>query len=426
MKMNSLEIKDRKAQLQKRCKAIIKSCREEIREMTDEEKQEIENAKQEIEQLKEELKALNKRLQEFDELEKDIEDTEVEDEEVVEEKNNIEEDVEEEIIEEQKRSINTMKKTKFRLLKAINDIANNRSLDKSAMAVVNAGAEEMRKSGLSYAGQIQLPVETRDITVASEHDDVIDLDMQSILAPLRAKNVLVNAGAKFLTNLIGDVQVPVMNGASVTWEGEVAEAGDAGVTYDSVKLQPKRLTAFVDVSKQFLVQDSIGAEEMLKQDIINAINTKLEATILGEDAGTATQPAGIFNGKTATTVSDFASVTKLEATVEDANVLGQPVYVMSNSAKAVFRAMAKSSKNTQLVMEGGEIDGVKCYNTSNVPANKFIYGDFNNLAIGQWGAIDLIIDPYTVAKEGKVRIVVNAYFDAKVLREEAFAVGATA
>ena len=36
------------------------------------------------------------------------------------------------------------------------------------------------------------------------------------------------------------------------------------------------------------------------------------------------------------------------------------------------------------------------------------------------GAIDLTIDPYTQAANGKVRLVVNAYFDAKPRRTEAF------
>ncbi len=410
--MNSLELKDKKSQLQKRCKEIIKRCREEIREMTEEEKAEIEDAKTEIELIKEELKKLEERLKNFDDIEKEIEDVEEE----------------KEIIEENKRSnITKMKKEKFSLLKAISDVVNNRNLDKATTSVVNAGQAEMRKSGVSFTGQIQLPIETRDITVTNDHDDVVGIDMQSILEPLRAKNVLINAGAKFLTNLVGDVVVPTMNGANVNWEGEITEAQDGNVTFNSVKLQPKRLTAFLDVSKQFLVQDSVGAEEMLKEDLINAINTKLEETILGNGEGSTTIPKGIFAGRDISEPTNtFAMVTALEASVEDANPIGTPCYVMSNGAKSAFRTMAKSTKNTQLVMENGEIDGVKVYNTSNVLAKHFVYGDFGNLIIGQWGAIDLIVDQYSVAKEGKVRIVVNAYFDAKVAREEAFAVGATA
>lgn len=423
---NSVEILDRKAQLQKRCKEIIKQCRTEVREMNDDEKEEVENAKTEIEQLKEELKQLQQRLAELDKVEKEIEDEEVVEE--VEDKQQ-EEVVEEDEDKENKQEIKSnirMKKEKFSLLRAINDVVNNRNFDKATQSVINAGAEEMRKNGVSFTGQIQLPLEQRTITVANEGADVIGVDIMDIEAPLRAKNVLVNAGAKYLTGLQNDVVIPIMTGNNVGWEDEIGEAKDGGGgSFTSVKLSPKRLTCFLDLSKKFLAQtESKSTEELLKQDIINALNSKLEQTILGDGEETATQPAGIFNGKTIdSATTTFAQLTQLEASVEDANTLGTPCYVMSNGAKGAFRAMAKSSKNTQLVMEGGEIDGVKAHNTSNVKKDHFIYGDFTNLTIGQWGGLDLIVDPYSQAKDGKVRIVVNAYFDAKVLRDEAFAVG---
>ena len=65
-------------------------------------------------------------------------------------------------------------------------------------------------------------------------------------------------------------------------------------------------------------------------------------------------------------------------------------------------------------------------NTSNVEKNYFAYGDFSNLAVGQWGGIDLVVDPYTKAADGCVRLVINAYFDAKVLREDAIVTGKVA
>ena len=320
---------------------------------------------------------------------------------------------------------NKMKK-QFSLLKAINDIANNRSLDAASQAVINAGADEMRSAGQSFSGQIQLPVESRAaVTVTDEHDDVIEVEFADLLTPLRAKNVLVAAGAKYMSGLIGDVQVPIMGAGNVTWEGEVASAKEAGYTFTSKKLQPKRLTAYVDISKQFLVQDSIGAEQAIRADIVAAINSKLESTILGSAQGSTTTPAGIFYGQTPKKITTFKDICDLEASIEDANVIGECKYVMSNKAKAALRNMAKSSKSTQLVMENGEVDGTPVLNTSNVEAQNIAYGDWNNLAIGQWGAIDLVVDPYTLAKDGQVRIVINAFFDAITLRPEAFAFGTT-
>ena len=320
---------------------------------------------------------------------------------------------------------NKMKK-QFSLLKAINDIANNRSLDAVSQAVINAGADEMRSAGQSFSGQIQLPVESRAaVTVTDEHDDVIEVEFADLLTPLRAKNVLVAAGAKYMSGLIGDVQVPIMGAGNVTWEGEVASAKEAGYTFTSKKLQPKRLTAYVDISTQFLVQDSIGAEQAIRADIVAAINSKLESTILGSAQGSTTTPAGIFYGQTPKKITTFKDICDLEASIEDANVIGECKYVMSNKAKAALRNMAKSTKSTQLVMENGEVDGTPVLNTSNVEAQNIAYGDWNNLAIGQWGAIDLVVDPYTLAKDGQVRIVINAFFDAVTLRPEAFAFGTT-
>lgn len=328
-------------------------------------------------------------------------------------------------IKENKKS--NIKKMEFRLLKAINAVANNQTIDEVASSVVEMGKEEMRKSGLSFGGQIQIPTsELRStITVASEGEDTVATDLYDILEPLRAKNVLVQAGAKFLTGLVGDVQVPVMAGGNVTWEGETSNASDAGTSFSSVKLSPKRLTAYVDVSKQFLAQDSKSAEALIRQDLINAINSKLESTILGNASGSTTQPAGLFYGEDVNKITAFSGVTNLEADIEDANVIGECKYIMSNKAKAAFRNMPKSAKSTELVMQNGNIDGTEVLNTSHVPGQGVIYGDWSNLAIGQWGGIDLTVDPYTKAAAGQVRLVINAYFDAKPLRPSAFAVGTT-
>ena len=418
-----------KKELKERAYNLIENAKKEVRELTEDEVKEIEDIKEEIKELDEDEKEIKEKS---DEKANEVEDTDADkgneskpdDAEV--------EDTEDEETEDEKRTItnnnsNIRKMNKeFRLIKAIRDVANNRSMDDVTKAVANAGAEEMRKSGLSFGGQIQLPLETRTITVANEHDDVVETEFTNILEPLRAKNVLVEAGAKYLTNLVGDVQVPIMSATNVGWAGEVSDAASGDPSFSHVTLQPKRLTAYIDLSKQFIAQDSLAAEALIREDLVKAINNKLEATILGSASGDTTQPEGMFNAISATSVANFADVCDKEADVEDANVNGDCVYVMSNKAKAAFRNMAKSTKSTQLVMENGEIDGTKAINTSHVEGKKYIYGDFSNLAIGQWGAIDLTVDPYTLARSGQIRLVVNAYFDAKILRPSAFTAGTIA
>ena len=327
--------------------------------------------------------------------------------------------------------ISTNMTKKFSLIKAINDVTNNRSLDEVAKEVVRKGVEEMRKSGLAVAGSIQLPVmENADEEVrangvlaqtAGAGAENIATEKLDILEPLRANMVMSQAGATYLTGLVGNVSIPAYTGSNVAWAGEVAAAANGAGDWSEIKLQPHRLTAYVDVSKEFLLQDSNDAEAMLRRDIIAAIGNKLEATILGSEAGTDEKPAGLFDGVTAmTSALKFGDIVDAEAELDAANVSGAYTYILSPKAKAALRTLSKDAGSGRFVLEDGEIEGSKALVSSNVVAKGFVVGDFNDYVIAQWGAIDLVVDNYTKATEGKVRLVVNAYFDAKPRRATSF------
>ena len=261
----------------------------------------------------------------------------------------------------------------------------------------------------------------RAYTVTDEGVDVVETDIYDILEPLRAKNVLVAAGAKFITNLQGNVQVPVMSATQVGWKGETAAADDGSGAFTSVTLSPKRLTGKFPISLELLAQDTLGVENMIRQDIVNAINEKLEATILGAGAGDTNTPAGLFHGYADTNViADFGDIADLEAKVEEKNIYGNCKYIVSPKAKAKLRSTIKGTAGVGMIMENGAIDGTEALATSNVAAGKMLYGDFSNLVIGQWDSVilDVVRDTESLAN-GCVTIVCNAYFDAKVAREGA-------
>lgn len=292
--------------------------------------------------------------------------------------------------------------------------------------------KELRNAIDNNEKSITVNAETRTVTVQGYgedpsavpgvHDQVVETEVQGILEPLYANSVLSNLGVRWYAGLPkGDVQIPIMGKGSCGWAGEIEAATASGNTFTTKKLSPKRLTAYVDISKQLLAQDTIGVEAAIRRDIVNALNDKLEATILGADAKTDEKPAGIFNGASETNVDTYAQLCAFEAGLDDANVNGQKKYLMGNTAKATFRSLAKGDKG--FVLENGQIDGTPMVNTSNVSTKKFVYGDFNYLAIGSWGDIDITIDQYTQAINGCVRLIINAYFDAVILRPEAFKFG---
>lgn len=381
--MNSIELIDKKEQLMKQAEDLLQKAQSEQRKLDDGETEKFNAIKMQIADVEDELRKLNNTLKK-----------------------------------------ESRKMEKFSLLKAINDVANNRQLDERSQEVVNQGVTEMRKAGLSYSGQIQLPVEERsDIaaTVESSGKEVVAEDKLNILEPLRANLVLTSAGASYMTGLIGNVSIPAYSGSNVGWAGETGAATDGSGTFSEVNLEPKRLTAYIDVSKQFLIQDSASAEEMLKRDIVAAISNKLEATILGNEAGSTTKPAGILNG----VVADQSAITyndlvNMEATLESKNVRGDIKFIVSPSAKATLKTLPIATGSDKFAMVDGEVNGYPVLSTSAVAGKGVIFGNFADYVIGQWGGIDLTVDPYTQAANGKVRLVINAYFDAKPRRAEAF------
>lgn len=272
--------------------------------------------------------------------------------------------------------------------------------------------------------KITLNSENRAYTVTSEGEDVVQTDIYDIWMPLRQKNVLTEAGAKLITGIKNNVQIPLMGKVSCAFAGETAAAEDGSGSFSKKVLTPKRITAKYPISLQLLAQDSIGVENAVRQEIANALYSKLEETLLGSASGNTEVPAGIFYGVTPTTVTAFSGITELEAGLETNNVEGNIKYILSPLAKAGLRNMPKSSKSTELVMQNGEIDGTPAISTSNISGKKFVVGDFSNMVIATWDnvEIDVVRDVASVGN-GVVTIVVNAFADGAIVRPEGFKFG---
>jgi HK97 family phage major capsid protein len=176
-----------------------------------------------------------------------------------------------------------------------------------------------------------------------------------------------------------------------------------------------------------------------KPDLIRAIGEKPEATILGGVAGSATQPAGIFSAITpASLTPSWDELVDLEKTLEAANVYGDIAYLINPSLKALLRVTprgitdsstatgaggdvtVKTITNTGFIYEKDEINGIRALASNSVLSDSLVLGDFSEYVIAQWGGIDVTVDPYTQAGNGVIRLVVNAYFDAKPRRTESF------
>lgn len=321
---------------------------------------------------------------------------------------------------EHNRNINiNMKTKKFSLVTAINSVVANQPMDAVTYAVNRAGQNELVKSGRGYVGQICLPLNNRDgISVETEGADLVGVEVWDITKPLYAKSALVQSGARVLDNLTSDVCLPSGNAATVYWEGELETAGDSNITFGGSKLQPKRLCATTLISKKLLVQSqNESIEEYVRNTIIEAVRAKLEETILGDAAGTTEKPAGMRYNKTVTTVTDFADLVDAEASVDGMEDYNPKSYILSNKAKAAFRAMEKGTGGNGMVMQDGEIDGTAAITTAALTDKNFIYGDFSNVVIGNFSGLDIVVDSISAAAQAAVKITINFWVDYALVRD---------
>ena len=303
------------------------------------------------------------------------------------------------------------------------DKINNRNISKMEKFSLTKEIRSAIESGTNK-------VDMRAYTVSDEGTDVVGTDVFDIFAPLRAKNVLTDAGVRVISGIKNNVQVPVFGVTEAKFANETADASDGSGSITSVKLSPKRVTAKVPVSLELLAQDSVGIENMIREDLQNAVYAAVEDKVFGRQAESTDVYAGLINGVANASIADvstFAALTNMEATVETANVdISKCKYVVSPSARGKLRAMPKSTKTTELVMQQGEIDGTEVLSTGhlNDVSVGVIYGDFSNIVVGTWDnvQIDTVRDTASLSN-GTVNLIVNAYVDVKCARKNAFAFG---
>ena len=320
----------------------------------------------------------------------------------------------------------------FSIVKSIRSVVDNRPMDEVNQNVLNAGRKEMRDAGISFGGQIQLPLEYREEPGSSPSQSVtvnqagvdtygkelIQTDKFSLMEPLTNKLVFTELGATYL-NVTNNVSVPKMSALNAGWVGEIEDAAKTSSTFETVDYSPKRISAYIDISKTLLYQDGTGVENMIRNQIVEALAQVLESTVLGTEAETNKKPAGIFNAAASKDLT-FAGLVNMEKALEEANVNGEFKYLVNPAIKATLRqtAVGGSKSDFRMLLDSeNEINGIPVVCTNN--AKGIAIADWSNLWITTFGGVDIVVDTVSQAVKNCIRIVVSMNVDAKFVRDEA-------
>jgi len=262
---------------------------------------------------------------------------------------------------------------------------------------------------------------------------------------LRPALVLAQLGATVLPGLRSNIQIPRKSVAgTLAFVTEIAAATETQPNTALVPMTPRRISSFVEPSKQAIIQAEIGVEAMLRQDLLDGAAGQIENAGINGNA-TPPNPRGIrfvagvgsVAGGTNGLAFNWSHATGLEAAV--ANVNAEPSTRAGYLTNTRIRNTAKNTQkatNLQFIWDRGAepLNGYRAGITNWVPNNltkgtsvgicsSVIYSsDWSMHVLGLFGGLDVTVDPYTLASTAQVRITLNQFIDWATRQPGAFAV----
>lgn len=286
----------------------------------------------------------------------------------------------------------------------------------------------------------------RDLTVgtstAGGHTVSTDLMTDNFIDLLRNAMVVNQLGARNLTGLVGNVAIPRQtSGASSYWVAESGAPTESQQAFDQVTLTPKTVGAFTDISRKLLLQSSLDVESFVRRDLATVLALAIDlASING--SGSGNEPRGILNtsgigdvaGGTNGLAPTWGNIIELESDVSVANAdVGNLGYLTNAKVRGKLKGTSKVSGQNGFIWESGDqpLNGYRAAVSNQVPSNLtkgtssgvcsgIIFGNWADLIIGMWGALDLTTDIYTGSTSGTVRVVALQDVDIAVRHAESF------
>jgi HK97 family phage major capsid protein len=247
----------------------------------------------------------------------------------------------------------------------------------------------------------------------------------TLLTALRDRSWLARIGASITVVGAGALTLPRRaNTAAIGWADESGEFPEVGGDIEGVTLPPHHVGGRVNMSRS-LLKSGPGTEAFIIADLAAAIAAGIDRAGLA-GTGADGEPLGLVNNPDVPTFAigpdggemAWGHVVSMEETVAEANAEdpnGAMAYVMSPKVRSKLKRSYVGQEMGVTIWNGAvtgsigvisdQINGHYAFATKHLPDNltkgtgtglsAMLYGNFADLAIPAWGAIDLIVDPYS-------------------------------
>jgi len=257
---------------------------------------------------------------------------------------------------------------------------------------------------------------------------------------LRNRSVCFRMGARALSGLVGNVNVPKQNSAATAaWLGsETTQITESDQVFGQMALSPKTVGGYTEISRLLLLQSSPDVEGIVNADLAAIVALAVDKGGLS-GSGSAGQPLGIANtsgiGSPAgmTTIA-YAGQLNFQVAVANANVM--PVaggYVTTPTVAALLMQRTRFANTATPLWDGNLWDangalqcaGFPGMSSNQIAAGTMFFGDWSQLVIAEWGVLEIEVNPYANFQAGIIGVRALMTVDVGLRYAAAFAVGAS-
>ena len=322
----------------------------------------------------------------------------------------------------------------YSMLKAIRAMTtgnwDNAGLEREASMEI---AERLGRDSKGFFVPMEIQARAQNTQILTAGGALVGTDHMggSFIDLLRARSVVVGLGANMLNGLVGDVDIPKMTGGStVYWVDEDEDGTDSEATWGSVKLAPRTMAAAVPITRRLMKQSDPSVDNLLMNDM--AINMALAMDIAILEGDGNKKPLGITGVTGVNTQSvasagapTWAETVGFESAVATDNALaGNIAFVTTPTVSGNMKTTSKDTGSGLFVLDGGNANGYPVATSTQLTANRIIFGNFGDVVIGNWGILEIVEDKSTKAASGGTVIRAFQDLDSAVRHAESFCINA--
>lgn len=301
---------------------------------------------------------------------------------------------------------------RFSVVKAVRAMMSgdwsNAGLEREAS---KAFAERAEKAGIQRQAENSffLPVEVqrRDMTVASATGGgnmvATDLRPQDFIGLLRARTLVRELGARYLTGLVGNADITKQTGSGTAYwlASESTAITESNQTVGLLQLRPKVVGAYTEVSRLLLQQSTPDADMFVMDDLAAVLGNAIDIAAI--NTGGSGAPVGILGtagiGSVTGTTLGYAGVLEFQTDVAAANALNTScAYLTTPTVAALLAQRQRFTSTDSPLWQGnildGEVVGFRGATSTAMPAATMVFGDFSQVVVAEWGALEIAANPY--------------------------------